>query len=53
MEETKANVICDKDVKTSGDDGWGSGCPFWFLGNEKSADADLKEKFEVAEDEKD
>lgn len=28
------------------------GCPFWFFGNEDSADNDLKENFEVIEDEK-
>ena len=28
------------------------GCPFWFFGNEDSADNDLKEKFEVVNDEK-
>lgn len=28
------------------------GCPFWFFGNEDSADNDLKEKFEVIDDEK-
>lgn len=28
------------------------GCPFWFFGNEESADNDLKEKFEVVDDEK-
>ena len=27
-------------------------CPFWFFGNEDSADNDLKEKFEVVDDEK-
>lgn len=25
----------------------GAGCPFWFFGDEKSADKDMKEKFEV------
>ena len=28
------------------------GCAFWFFGNEDSADKDLKEKFEVVDDEK-
>lgn len=28
------------------------GCPFWFFGNENSVDNDLKEKFEVVDDEK-
>lgn len=30
----------------------GASCPIWFFGNEKSADNDLKGKFEVV-DEKD
>ena len=29
------------------------GCPVWIFGNEDSADNDLKEKFEVVDDEKD
>lgn len=32
--------------------GIGTSCPFWFFGNEDSADNDLKEKFEVVDDEK-
>lgn len=28
------------------------GCPIWIFGNEESADNDLKEKFEVVDDEK-
>lgn len=27
------------------------GCPFWFFGDENSADKDLKEKFEVVNEE--
>ena len=27
----------------------GPSCPFWFFGNENSADNDLKKKFEVVE----
>ena len=30
----------------------GSSCPIWIFGNEDSADNDLKEKFEVIDDEK-
>lgn len=29
----------------------GSSCGFWFLGNEESADKDLKEKFEIVDEE--
>ena len=28
----------------------GAGCPFWFFGDEKSADSDMREKFEVVDD---
>lgn len=27
------------------------GCPFWFFGNKKSSDNDLKEKFEIIDEE--
>lgn len=30
----------------------GASCPFWFFGNEESADNDLKDKVEVVDDEK-
>lgn len=30
----------------------GASCGFWIFGNEKSADNDMKEKFEVVDDEK-
>ena len=30
----------------------GAGCPFWFFGDEKSADKDMKEKFNIVDDEK-
>lgn len=30
----------------------GASCPWWIFGNEKSADADMKEKFEIIDDEK-
>lgn len=37
----------DEDVKNT----WGAGCPVWIFGNEKSADKDMKEKFEIVDDE--
>lgn len=30
---------------------YGGGCPFWFMGDEKSADKDLKDKFEIVDEE--
>lgn len=30
---------------------YGGGCSFWFLGDEKSADKDLKDKFEIVDEE--
>lgn len=51
MEDAKKIDISGrpKEVKN---DTWGASCPFWFFGNENSADNDLKEKFEVVDDEK-
>lgn len=51
MEDTKKIDFSNrpKEIKN---DTYGAGCPFWFFGNEDSADNDLKEKFEVVGDEK-
>lgn len=55
MEETKKTNSNEKpaeQVKNNGD--WGGGsCPFWIFGNEESANADLKDKFEIVDEKKD
>lgn len=51
MEDTKKIDFSNRPKEVKGDT-WGAGCPFWFFGNENSADNDLKEKFEVVNDEK-
>lgn len=38
----------DEQVKNT----WGAGCSFWIFGNEKSADNDIKDKFDIIDDEK-
>lgn len=53
MEQTKKSTVQNTTVKTNGDDGWGGGCPWWIFGNEQSAENDLKDKFNVIEDEED
>lgn len=52
MEKTeKVNSAKETDERVKNDT-WGGGCPWWIFGNKNSADKDLKEKFEVVEDEK-
>lgn len=54
MEKTKKTNLTEEVIsKTDGGEGWGAGCPFWIIGDEKSADADLKEKFEIVNEKKD
>lgn len=51
MEKSKKiNSTKELDEKVKNDWG-GSGCPFWVFGDKNSADNDLKEKFEVRNDE--
>ena len=49
MEDAKNIDFSDrpKEVKN---DTWIPSCPFWFFGNEDSADNDLKKKFEICDD---
>lgn len=47
-EKVNPNEKSDERVKN---DTWGGSCPWWIFGDEKSADNDLKGKFEVVEDE--
>lgn len=51
MEDAKKIDISGrpKEVKN---DTWGGSCPVWIFGNKQSADNDLKENFEVVDDEK-
>ena len=50
MEETKKTNLSNG-TKQNTDDGLGMpGCPFWFFGDENSADNDLKKKFEVVDE---
>ena len=51
MEDAKKIDISGRPKEVKGDT-WGAGCPFWFFGNEDSADKDLKEKFNIVDDEK-
>ena len=52
MEKAKkidiSNRPNDEQVKNT----WGSSCPIWIFGDEKSADTDMKEKFNIVDDEK-
>ena len=48
MEETKTNVIAKGTEEQRGDIG---GCPWWIFGDDDSADNDLKQKFEIIDDE--
>lgn len=51
MENTKkTNPTKETDERVKNDT-WGSGCPFWIFGDKDSADNDLKDKFEVVDDE--
>lgn len=51
MEQTKTNVSAtghqDKSPESRG---IGTHCPFWFFADEKSADKDLKQMFEIVDD---
>lgn len=51
MEEAKKIDISNRpnDVKN---DTWIPSCPVWIFGDEKSADTDMKEKFNIIDDEK-
>lgn len=44
-----ANEVADERVKRTG--GGGSSCSFWIFGDDESADNDLKDTFEVIDDE--
>ena len=48
MEETKTNVTAKGTEEQRGDIG---GCPWWIFGDDDSADNDLKQKFEIVDDE--
>lgn len=50
MERAKKIDISERPIDVKNGIG-GASCPFWFFGNENSADNDLKEKFEVVDDE--
>lgn len=54
MEKSKTIDLSNrpKDESVKADNTWGSSCPIWIFGNGDSADNDLKEKFEVVDDEK-
>lgn len=54
MEKTKTIDFSNrpKDESVKNDNTWGAGCPWWIFGDEKSADADMKEKFNIVDDEK-
>lgn len=51
MEDAKKIDFSDRPKEVKGDT-WGGSCPVWIFGNEQSADSDLKEKFEVIDNEK-
>lgn len=52
MEKAKTIDISDRPVNEERNGIGGAHCSFWFFGDEKSADKDMKEKFEVVDDEK-
>lgn len=47
----KVNSAKEADERVRNDWG-GAHCPFWFFGNKDSAKNDLKNKFEIVDDEK-
>ena len=52
MEETKKIDISNRPSNEERNGIGGAGCPVWIFGDEKSADTDMKEKFNIIEDEK-
>lgn len=52
MEKAEKIDFSNRPKDTMNESGGMPHCPFWFFGNEDSADKDLKEKFEVVDDEK-
>lgn len=54
MEKAKKTNPNEKSTEqVRNNDDWGStSCPWWIFADKKSADNDLKEKFEIVEDEK-
>ena len=55
MEKSKKTDFSEKpiDEMTRNDGTNAPGCPFWFFGDENSADNDLKKKFEVVDEKED
>lgn len=54
MEKSKTIDISNRpnEIRHDNDDTWVPSCPLWILGDEKSADKDMKEKFNIVDDEK-
>lgn len=52
MEEAKKIDISNRPSNEERNGIGGSSCSFWFFGDEKSADTDMKEKFNIVDDEK-
>ena len=51
MEKTK-NIDISNRPKDQKNDINIPGCPFWFFGNDESANNDMKEKFEIVDEDK-
>lgn len=51
MEKSKTIDISNRPKDTKNDT-LIPGCPVWIFGDEKSADTDMKEKFNIVDDEK-
>lgn len=51
MEKSKTLDTTKETVKNSNGDWGGTSCPWWIFGNKKSADNDLKEQFEIVDNE--
>lgn len=47
-EKVNSSKTTDERIKN---DTWTPGCPFWIFGDKDSAKNDLKEKFEIVDDE--
>lgn len=52
MEKSKTLNSTKETINNLNGDWGGGGCSFWIFGDEKSADNDLKDKFDIVEDEK-
>lgn len=52
MEKTKKIDISDRPTNEKRNGVGGGSCPFLWFGDKKSADTDMKEKFNIVDDEK-